>query len=129
MLRDSGVMTTEQMRARLMLFAIDVLRLTRTLPDDEATRHVCRQVFRSASSVACNYRAASLARSGSEFVAKLGVVREEADETVFWFEFLDRAEMLQPAQAEGVRLRREAGEIIAMVSAAYRTSRQKFGKK
>ena len=122
-------MTTEQMRERLMVFAIDVLRMTRRLPADYSTRHVSGQLFRAASSVACNYRATSLARSSTEFLAKLGVVREEADEAVFWLEFLERAKMLTQTDAEGTRLRRESGEIFAMVSTAYRTSRAKYGKK
>jgi len=121
-------MTTEEMRERLMVFAIDVLQMTRRLPDDYATRHVCGQLFRSASSVACNYRATTLARSRVEFLAKLGVVREEADETGFWLEFLERAKMLTPAATEGPRLRKESGEMFAMVSAAYRTSRERYGK-
>jgi four helix bundle protein len=125
---DAGRMTTEQMRERLLVFAIDVLQMTRRLPDDYATRHVCGQLFRSASSVACNYRTTTLARSSTEFLAKLGVVREEADETAFWLEFLDRANMLTPVATEGPRLRKESGEIFAMVSAAYRTSRERYGR-
>lgn len=111
-----------------MVFAIDVLQMTRRLPADYSTRHVSRQLFRAASSVACNYRTTTLARSSTEFLAKLGVVREEADESAFWLEFLDRAKMLSPTDAEGTRLRRESKEIFAMVSAAYRTSRAKYGR-
>jgi four helix bundle protein len=121
-------MTTEQMRERLMVFAIDVLRMTRRLPSDYSTRHVSRQLFRAASSVACNYRTTTLARSTTEFLAKLGVVREEADEAVFWLEFLERAKMLSPVDSEVIRLRSESVEIFAMVSAAYRTSRARYGK-
>lgn len=122
-------MTTEQMRERLMVFAIDVLQMTRRLPSDYSTRHVSGQLFRAASSVACNYRTTTLARSSTEFLAKLGVVREEADESAFWLEFLERAQMFPSTAVEGTRLRRESGEIFAMVSAAYRTSRAKYGKK
>ena len=59
---------------------------------------------------------------------KLGVVREEADESSFWLEFLERAKMLPSTDAEGTRLRRESAEIFAMVSAAYRTGRERYGK-
>lgn len=111
-----------------MVFAVDVLRMTRRLPSDYSTRHVSRQLFRAASSVACNYRTTTLARSSTEFLAKLGVVREEADESAFWLEFLERARMLPSTDVEGARLRRESKEIFAMVSAAYRTSRAKYGK-
>lgn len=111
-----------------MVFAIDVLQMTRRLPADYSTRHVSRQLVRAASSVACNYRTTTLARSSTEFLAKLGVVREEADESAFWLEFLERAKLLPPADAEGALLRRESKEIFAMVSAAYRTSRAKYGK-
>jgi four helix bundle protein len=127
-LRNPVSMTTEQMRERLMLFAVDVLQMTRRLPADYSTRHVCGQLFRAASSVACNYRATTLARSSTEFLAKLGVVREEADESAFWLEFLERAKMVPATDGEVTRLRQESGEIFAMVSAAYRTSRAKYGR-
>jgi len=125
---DPDPVTTEEMRERLLVFAIDVLRMTRGLPNDDATRHASRQLFRAASSVACNYRATSLSRSTAEFLAKMGVVREEADEVAFWFEFLERAALLSAAGPEGQRLRAESREVAAMISAAYRTSRQRYGK-
>ncbi len=121
-------MTTAEMRDRLMDFAVDVYRLTRVMDRDFGARHVASQLFRASSSVAANYRATALARSSAEFVAKLGTVREEADEVVFWMEFMQRAALVSD-DARLRRMRGEAGEIVAMVSAAYRTSKARYGKK
>lgn len=84
--------------------------------------------MRAASSVAANYRAANLARSRSEFVAKLAIVREEADEVVFWLELMHRVAVPVSQSATRDALLAEARELIAIVSAAYRTSRERYGK-
>jgi four helix bundle protein len=73
----------EQLRERTKEFAIRVVRLFRSLPKTEEARIIGKQVLRSSTSVAANYRAVCRARSKAEFVAKIGTVVEEADETVF----------------------------------------------
>jgi four helix bundle protein len=79
-----------------------------------------RQLLRSATSVAANYRAAGRARSRREFAAKIGIVLEEADETEFWIELLIEAGL---ADVERTRdLLREASELVAIFAAARRTS-------
>lgn len=70
-----------------MAYALAVFRFTRPMMGEPSSRHVAQQLFRAATSVAANYRSACLGRSRQEFVAKLGVVREEADEVLFWLEF------------------------------------------
>lgn len=97
-----------------------MIRFCRTLPNTEDARVIRRQLLRSATSVAANYRAAGRARSRREFAAKIGVVLEEADETEFWIELLVDAGL---ADAERTRdLLREAGELVAIFAAARRTS-------
>ena len=70
------------------MFALRVIRMSDVLPRTRAANVIANQILRSATSMAANYRAVGRARSKAEFVAKLGIVLEEADETVFWLELL-----------------------------------------
>ena len=79
----------EELKARAKRFAVRVIELVGILPRSEPARVIERQLLKSATSVAANYRATGRARSKPEFVAKLGVVVEEMDETVFWLEMLN----------------------------------------
>jgi four helix bundle protein len=115
---------TEQLKARTERFAIGVIRLFQSLPRKEETRIIGRQLLRSATSVGANYRAVCRARSRKEFVSKVGIVVEEADETVFWLELLGKCEL-----ADGRRIApliREASELLAIFAASQRTV--KYGK-
>ncbi|MCB0293056.1 MAG: four helix bundle protein, partial [Calditrichaeota bacterium] len=78
----------------MKMFALNVIRLTRQLPNTREGRLIGDQLFRSGTSVAANYRAACRARSKAEFLAKLGVVEEEADETLFWLELISDLQLL-----------------------------------
>lgn len=79
---------SDDLRARTRQFALRILRLYQALPATEEARILGKQALRSGTSVGANYRAACRARSRAEFIAKLGIVLEEADETVFWLELL-----------------------------------------
>jgi four helix bundle protein len=78
----------EDLKPRTKQFAMHILRFYRALPAGEEARIVGKQLLRSGTSIGANYRAACRARSKAEFVAKLGIVLEESDETVFWLELL-----------------------------------------
>jgi len=82
------VANSPDLKDRTKQFALRILRLYRELPAKGEARTLGRQVLRSGTSVGANYRAACRARSKAEFIAKLGIVLEEADETVFWLELL-----------------------------------------
>src|SRR5204863_8911792 len=69
-------------------FALVVIRTCRMIPRNEESRIVCRQLLRSATSVAANYRSVCRARSSADFISKMGIVLEEADESLFWLELL-----------------------------------------
>jgi four helix bundle protein len=84
----------DDLRDRTKQFALRLVRLYRALPSREEARIIGRQLLRSGTSVGANYRAACRARSRAEFVAKLGIVLEEADETVFWLELLQESEIV-----------------------------------
>ena len=103
-------------------FAIRVVRLFRSLPKTEEARVVGKQALRSGTSVAANYRAVCRARSKAEFIAKIGVVVEEADETVFWLELLVETGIVAQARMDG--LLTEANELPAIFAASQRTSKE-----
>ena len=113
---------TIELKNRSKQFALEIIRLFRSLPKGEDVRIVARQLFRSGTSVAANYRAACRARSRAEFVAKIGVVVEEADESVFWLELLAESGMAQPDMVTPVT--KEANELLAIFAASQRTARQ-----
>jgi four helix bundle protein len=112
-------MKQTDLKERTMRFALDVTGLCKRLQNDWPERRVSDQLFRSATSVAANYHAASRARSRREFQSKLGIVAEEAEETVFWLEFIRRAGMATDHMTSG--LCGEAREILAIFIASLKT--------
>jgi four helix bundle protein len=108
-----------QLKKRTKPFAIRIIRMLRALPKTDEARVISRQLLRAATSVAANYRAVCRARSTADFVAKMGLVVEEADETVFWLELLADAGIIQKARLE--QLEREANELLAIFAASQRT--------
>ena len=111
----------EELRVRTKAFAIRIVRLVRALPNSPEGWVIGKQVLRSGTAVAANYRATCRARTKPEFIAKIGVVVEEADETVFWLELLTESGVVPAAKMEP--LLRESRELTAMFTAAQRTSR------
>ncbi len=111
----------EQLRARTKKFAVRIIKLFRAFPKSEEGRIVGRQLLRCGTSVAANYRAAGRSRSRSEFVAKIGTVVEEADETVFWIELSIEVGLVP---ADRVRdLLREANELLRIFAASRKTAK------
>ncbi len=104
------------LQSRTKQFAIRIVKLFRSLPKSDEGRIVGRQVLRSGTSVAANYRAVCRARSKAEFVAKIGVVVEEADETVFWLELLGETGIVEQKRLE--ELLPEANELLAIFAAS-----------
>ena len=125
LLRAAG-MTPQELPDRTMAHALAVYRLTKPLMTAPSSRHVAHQLFRAATSVAANYRSVCLGRSPREFVAKLGLVREEADEVVFWLEFARQSGIT--GRSETAELVSEACELAAIMSAAYRTSKSRLAE-
>lgn len=97
--------------------------LFRALPRTEEARVIGQQFLRSGTAVAANYRATCRARSKTEFIAKIGVVVEEADETIFWLELLEDTSIVQKGQAQ--ELIREADELLAIFAASQVTAKKK----
>jgi four helix bundle protein len=113
----------DDLRVRSKKFALNVIALTEGLPNRPTAWVISKQLLRSATSVAANYRAAGRGRSRAEFIAKLGVVVEEADETVFWLELVEEAHLLDGAQVQS--LLSEANELLRIFSASYQTARKR----
>ena len=113
----------EELRKRTKQFAIRIVKLFRSLPRTEEARVIGRQVLRSGTSVAANYRAVCRARSKPEFIAKVGIVVEEADETVLWLELLVDTAIVSERKMTG--LLTEANELLAIFAASQSTARKK----
>ena len=110
---------SETLKNRTKHFALLVIRLCRSVPRSEESRIITRQLLRSATSVAANYRAVCRARSTPDFISKLGIVLEEADETLFWLELLADAGIIAVQKLELPM--KEANELVAIFVASLRT--------
>lgn len=115
-----------ELKERLKCFALRTIKLAESLPKSRASEVFARQVIRSASSVAANYRAACRARSKVEFVSKLGTVEEEADETIFWIEMISDTNMVKKELLDN--LLNEGNEIVSIIVASRKTARKTVGK-
>ena len=114
------VVRTADLKARTKQFALRVMKMVDTLPRTIQGRTIAKQIIRSATSVAANYRAACRARSRAEFIAKIGVVEEEADESCFWLELIIDSGLLTD---ERIRpLLSEAGELVAIMAASRKSA-------
>lgn len=91
------------------------------MPKHREANILANQIVRSATGTAANYRAVGLARSKAEFISKLGVMVEEADETVFWLELLAESSMIAPAKLSA--LTAEAKELVAIFVASRKTAK------
>jgi four helix bundle protein len=114
------VLRTADLKARRKQFALRIMKLVDALPRTIQGRAIPNQIIRSATSVAANYGAACRARSRAEFIAKLGVVEEEADETAFWLELIIDSALLANARIDP--LLTEAGELVAIMAASRKSA-------
>lgn len=111
----------EQLRDRTKAFALRVIKLFRSLPYKPDAQVLGEQLLRCGTSVAANYRAVCRARSKPEFIARIGVVVEEADEAVLWLELLAESGIISREKTED--LLAEARELTAIFTASRRTAR------
>lgn len=116
----------DALKDRTKNFAVRIVRMCEALPNRAGARVIGRQLLRSGTSAAAKYRAACRARSKVEFVAKLGIVIEEADETVFWIELLRDADIV-PAK-KSLSLLDEANQLVAIFTASKRTAEASLAK-
>ena len=110
-------MNSDALKDRTKEFALRIIKLVGALPKTTSGRAIGNQLVRSGTSVGANYRAACRARSPAEFVARIGTVEEEADETVFWLELIVDGKLLPEPRIRS--LLDEANEIIAIMASSY----------
>jgi four helix bundle protein len=111
-----------ELRTRTKAFALRVIRMSQALPKTREANVIGSQILRAATSAAANYRAAGRSRSKAEFVAKIGIVIEEADETVFWLELLVDSGIVPAAKLEPML--NEANQLLAIFAASRRTAKE-----
>ena len=110
------------LKKRTKAFALRILKLVDALPKTTAGRALASQIVRSGTSIAANYRAACRAKSTADFIAKMGIVEEEADETLFWLELLEESDLVLAAKLTAIK--QEADELIAITVASIKTARR-----
>ena len=115
-------MDQREMKKRTKAFAVKIVRLFEILPKKGAGIVLGRQLLRSGTSGGANYRSACRAKSAADFIAKLGIVEEEIDETIYWMELLIEVGILKAEEAEAIL--KEANELLAIVVASIKTARK-----
>ncbi len=113
--------TYETLRLRTKEFALRILRLYRSLPNTEEARILGKQILRSGTSIGANYRAACRARSNPDFISKLGIVLEEADESAYWLELLHATEYIDRAGFDSINA--DAQELLRLLISIVKTSK------
>jgi len=117
----------QDLKQRTKKFTLECIYLCQKLPKSRELDSIVRQLIRSSSSVGANYRAANRAKSDRDFINKLKIVEEEADESMFWLEIL--LEIVQTDKIEINRLIKESNELVAITVASILTARKRFNKK
>ena len=114
-------MSEPDLKKRTKAFALRILKLVDALPKTTAGRALASQIVRSGTSIAANYRAACRAKSTADFIAKMGIVEEEADGTLFWLELLEESKLVPAAKLTAIK--QEANELIAITVVSIKTAR------
>ncbi len=120
-------MDEREFKRRTKAVALRVIRLVEALPKSKTAQTIGGQLLRSGTSVGANYRAACRGKSPADVIAKLGIVEEEADESVYWMELLSEAGIMTPKRLEP--LMAEMDEIVRMVVASIKTMRARNPRK
>lgn len=110
------------LKIRTKQFSLRVIRLVRALPADKVADVIGKQLIRSGTSVGANYRSACRAKSQADFINKIHIAEEEADESIFWMELLVEGNIVEESLLKD--LMQEAGELLAIFSASAITARK-----
>ena len=119
-------MTNQELKERTMDFAVRVLTMVDALPKTTAGKAVGNQIARSGTSVAANYRAALRAKSDADFINKITIVLEEADESGFWIELAEKAKLLPSKRPKA--LLQEAEELTKILNATRATTKRRTAR-
>jgi four helix bundle protein len=115
-------MTPEELKKRTKQFALRSIRVVEALPNTRIGDVLGRQLVRSGTSVGANYRSACRGRSKADFISKVGIAIEEADESMYWLELIVEAGLLSQEKLGG--LMQEANEIVAILTASSQTAKR-----
>ena len=121
-------MDKQDLKSRTKKFAVETIHFINALPKSKANDVISYQALKSATSVAANYRASLRGRSSTEFISKLNIVLEEADETMFWLEIIEET-------SEGIdrqklkQLHKESDELTAIFTTSLKTARKNLNNK
>ncbi len=114
-------MNADEFKNRTKTFAIRVIRLVEALPKNQTAKAIGNQLLRCGTSVGANYRAACRGKSPADFIAKMAIVEEECDESVYWMELLAETGLMDEKRLLDLKI--EANEILSMVVASIKTAR------
>ncbi len=114
-------MSIELLKERTQNLALRIIKLVESLPNTQTARIVGKQLLRCGTSVGANYRAACRGRSRADFISKLGIVEEEADEAIYWIEILIKSDLVKQSKVEN--LLDETRQILAIVISSINTAR------
>jgi len=115
------------LKARTKIFALNIIKLVKSMPEDRIGRVLGNQILRSGTSVAANYRSACKARSKADFISKITVVEEEADETTLWLELIMESDTLNNDLTTS--LHKESNELTAIFTSSGKTAKENNLKK
>ena len=116
-------MTPEEMKKRTKSFALRTIRLVESIPNNRSANVIGRQLIKSGTSVGANYRSACRSRTDKDFLARMGIVEEEADESTYWMELLVESNLVKRELV--MDLMNECEEILKMVVSSIRTARKR----
>jgi len=120
--REARKTNPEEMKKRTKEYAKEIIKLCRILPKNQESKLISNQLFRAGTSVAANYRAACRARSRADFISKMGIVEEEADESLFWLELIKELEISKNTVVPKLLI--EGNEILSIVVSSINTARK-----
>ncbi len=126
-MEDGKIDFINKLKERTKNIALRIIKLQSKMPNNQISWIIGKQILRSATSVAANYRAASRARSGKEFYSKLSIVIEETDETMFWLELIVEANIFPKEKTED--LYKELNELLSIFMTARKNTKQSLNKK
>ena len=116
-------MNADEMKRRTKAFALGIIRMAESLPKGRTSDVISRQLLRSGTSVAANYRAACRAKSPADFINKMAIVEEETDESIFWMELIVESGLVNEQRIKD--LMAEANEILAITVSSINTARKR----
>lgn len=116
------IMDKTELKRRTQKFAVDVIKFAEELPSKRSINILIHQLIRSSSSVGANYRSACKGKSTADFINKIVIVEEEADESIYWLELMEESGLVDTRQI--AELKKEANELTAIFTAIGKTAKE-----